>query len=34
MGFQPPFPEAHAESQEYAEGLVELLRVARDHERP
>nr|WP_198151902.1 M14 family zinc carboxypeptidase [Kibdelosporangium sp. MJ126-NF4] len=30
VGFQPPFPEAHAESQEYAEGLVELLRVARD----
>ncbi|OLF08049.1 peptidase M14 [Actinophytocola xinjiangensis] len=32
VGFQPPFPEAHAESQEYAEGLVELLRVARDHQ--
>ncbi|HEX2133247.1 MAG TPA: M14 family zinc carboxypeptidase [Actinophytocola sp.] len=32
MGFQPPFPEAHAESQEYAAGLVELLRVARDHQ--
>lgn len=31
VGFQPPFPEAHAESQEYADGLVELLRVARDH---
>jgi len=33
VGFQPPFPEAHAESQEYAEGLVELLRVARDYPR-
>ncbi|OLF11892.1 M14 family zinc carboxypeptidase [Actinophytocola xanthii] len=32
VGFQPPFPEAHAESQEYAAGLVELLRVARDHQ--
>lgn len=32
VGFQPPFPEAHAESQEYADGLVELLRVARDYE--
>ncbi|MFC7550871.1 M14 family zinc carboxypeptidase [Plantactinospora sp. GCM10030261] len=31
VGFQPPFDEAHAESQEYATGLVELLRVARDH---
>ncbi|MFI7675696.1 M14 family zinc carboxypeptidase [Actinophytocola sp. NPDC049390] len=31
VGFQPPFPEAHAESQEYADGLVELLRVARDY---
>jgi hypothetical protein len=30
VGFQPPFDEAHAESQEYASGLVELLRVARD----
>jgi hypothetical protein len=33
VGFQPPFPEAHAESQEYADGLVELLSVARDHAR-
>jgi hypothetical protein len=33
VGFQPPFPEAHAESQEYAAGLVELLRVARDHDQ-
>lgn len=33
VGFQPPFPEAHAESQEYADGLLELLRVARDHDQ-
>jgi hypothetical protein len=33
VGFQPPFAEAHAESQEYAAGLVELLRVARDYAR-
>jgi hypothetical protein len=32
VGFQPPFPEAHAESQEYADGLTELVRVARDFE--
>jgi hypothetical protein len=31
VGFQPPFDEAHAESQEYASGLVELVRVARDY---
>jgi hypothetical protein len=31
VGFQPPYAEAHAESQEYAEGLVELLRVAQDY---
>jgi hypothetical protein len=31
VGFQPPYLEAHAESQEYAEGLVELLDVARDY---
>jgi Zinc carboxypeptidase len=30
MGFQPPYDEAHAESQEYASGLIELVRVARD----
>nr|WP_221382106.1 M14 family zinc carboxypeptidase [Actinoplanes polyasparticus] len=30
VGFQPPFDEAHAEAQEYAGGLVELVRVARD----
>jgi hypothetical protein len=33
VGFQPPFPEAHAESQEYADGLLELLSVARDYAR-
>jgi zinc carboxypeptidase len=32
VGFQPPFPEAHAESQEYADGLTELVRVARDYQ--
>jgi hypothetical protein len=31
VGFQPPFPEAHAESQEFATGLIELVRVARDY---
>ena len=31
VGFQPPYDEAHAESQEYAGGLVELVRVARDY---
>ena len=30
VGFQPPFDEAHAESQEYADGLIELVRIARD----
>jgi len=30
VGFQPPFDEAHAESQEYAGGLVELVRVASE----
>ncbi|GGL00215.1 M14 family zinc carboxypeptidase [Mangrovihabitans endophyticus] len=30
VGFQPPFDEAHAESQEYAAGLMELVRVAHD----
>ncbi|MEU8298030.1 M14 family zinc carboxypeptidase [Micromonospora sp. NPDC048909] len=30
VGFQPPFDEAHGESQEYAGGLVEMVRVARD----
>jgi hypothetical protein len=31
VGFQPPFPEAHAEAMEYAGGLVELVRVAREY---
>ncbi|WP_328381479.1 M14 family zinc carboxypeptidase [Micromonospora zamorensis] len=31
VGFQPPFDEAHGESQEYAGGLVEMVRVARDY---
>lgn len=30
VGFQPPFEEAHPESQEYAAGLVELVRIAAD----
>ncbi|GAA0802144.1 M14 family zinc carboxypeptidase [Spirilliplanes yamanashiensis] len=30
VGFQPPFAEAHAEAQEYAGGLVELVRIAHD----
>ncbi|GAA2710962.1 M14 family zinc carboxypeptidase [Actinoplanes palleronii] len=30
VGFQPPFDEAHAEAQEYAGGLVELVRVAKN----
>jgi len=29
--FQPPWEEAHAESQEFANGLVELMRVAYDY---
>jgi hypothetical protein len=32
VGFQPPYDEAHGESQEYAGGLVELLRVAQEYE--
>ncbi|MEV4703363.1 M14 family zinc carboxypeptidase [Actinoplanes sp. NPDC049316] len=32
VGFQPPFEEAHAEAQEYAGGLVELVRVASEQE--
>jgi len=31
VGFQPPFGEAHAEAMEYADGLVELVRVAREY---
>jgi hypothetical protein len=34
VGFQPPFAEAHAEAMEYAGGLMELVRVARDYARP
>ncbi|WP_131105914.1 M14 family zinc carboxypeptidase [Ornithinimicrobium sufpigmenti] len=30
VGFQPPFEEAHPESQEYAAGLVELVKIAAD----
>ncbi|WP_328477877.1 M14 family zinc carboxypeptidase [Actinoplanes sp. NBC_00393] len=30
VGFQPPFDEAHAESQEYASGLMELARIAKE----
>jgi hypothetical protein len=30
VGFQPPYDEAHAEAMEYAGGLVELVRIARD----
>ncbi len=30
VGFQPPFDEAHAESQEYADGLLELVRIAKE----
>lgn len=36
--FQPAWPEAHAETMEFANGLVELMRVAHDfdtdHQRP
>ncbi len=31
VGFQPPFNEGHAEAMEYAGGLLELVRVARDY---
>lgn len=30
VGFQPPYQEAHGEAMEYAEGLVELVRIARE----
>ncbi|WP_436534864.1 M14 family zinc carboxypeptidase [Actinoplanes sp. HUAS TT8] len=30
VGFQPPYDEAHAEAQEYAGGLIELVRVASE----
>jgi hypothetical protein len=32
VGFQPPFPEAHAEAMEYASGLIELIRIANEFE--
>jgi len=38
VGFQPPFEEGHEEAMEYANGLIALLKVARDcgkdHKRP
>ena len=34
VGFQPPFDEAHAESQEYAGGLMELVRIAASTTSP
>jgi hypothetical protein len=30
VGFQPPYPEAHAEAMEYATGLVELVRIVSE----
>ena len=33
VGFQPPFEEGHPESQEYAAGLVELVKIAADAAR-
>jgi zinc carboxypeptidase len=33
VGFQPPFDEAHAESQEYAGGLLELVRIASEQQQ-
>jgi hypothetical protein len=32
VGFQPPYPEAHAEAMEYATGLVQLVRVAQQYQ--
>jgi hypothetical protein len=32
-GFQPPYAEAHAEAMEYAAGLVQLVRVAREYQK-
>ena len=32
-GFQPPYAEAHAQAMEYAGGLVQLVRVARDYQK-
>jgi hypothetical protein len=34
VGFQPPFEEGHAEAMEYADGLVELIRVAAEYPPP
>jgi len=31
--FQPAWDEAHQQTMEYANGLVELMRVARDHDK-
>ncbi|KXK59215.1 zinc carboxypeptidase [Micromonospora rosaria] len=31
--FQPTFTEAHEQTMEYSNGLVELMRVARDHDK-
>ncbi|MEO6503886.1 MAG: M14 family zinc carboxypeptidase [Jatrophihabitantaceae bacterium] len=33
VGFQPPYAEAHAEAMEYAAGLVQLVRVAQQHQK-
>ncbi|MFL6163738.1 MAG: M14 family zinc carboxypeptidase [Jatrophihabitantaceae bacterium] len=32
-GFQPPYAEAHAEAMEYAAGLVQLVRVAKQYQQ-
>ncbi|HJQ00147.1 MAG TPA: M14 family zinc carboxypeptidase [Jatrophihabitans sp.] len=32
-GFQPPYPEAHAEAMEYASALVQLVRVADQYQK-
>jgi len=32
-GFQPPYAEAHAEAMEYANGLLQLVRVARQYQQ-
>ncbi|MFG1946395.1 M14 family metallopeptidase [Nonomuraea sp. NPDC048826] len=31
VGFQPPFPEGHAEAMEFASGLISLIGVAADY---
>ncbi len=33
VGFQPPYAEAHAEAMEYASGLVQLVRIAQQHQK-